>query len=133
MSENKQTRYRRKIREQGRCAHCGKPCAPYAECAERRAYKRAYYHRTKTVSFQRDLAPRSAARRAPRGPKRFWTTAEEKQLCALLDGFTPLSAICMKLQRTEKAIIGRCRKLGRREFVCGDVSTPYGRQRVFES
>lgn len=37
---DKHQRYRRKCMAEGRCPHCGKPCAPYAECEERRTYKR---------------------------------------------------------------------------------------------
>lgn len=37
---DKHQRYRRKCISEGRCPHCGKPCAPYVECPERRTYKR---------------------------------------------------------------------------------------------
>ena len=41
-SRGKKTkRYRAKMKASGRCPHCGEPCAPYYECAERRAYKNA--------------------------------------------------------------------------------------------
>ncbi len=41
---NKYQRYRQKCISEGRCPHCGKPCAPYFECAERREYKRFNYY-----------------------------------------------------------------------------------------
>ena len=37
---NKHQRYRSRCRREGRCPHCGKPALPYAECADRRFYKR---------------------------------------------------------------------------------------------
>lgn len=40
-SVNKSQRYRAKRKAEGRCPHCGEPCAPYYECEERRAYKNA--------------------------------------------------------------------------------------------
>lgn len=36
---DKNQRYRARQKEQGKCPHCGKPCAPYAECEERREAK----------------------------------------------------------------------------------------------
>jgi hypothetical protein len=39
----KSNNYRQRCRLDGRCPHCGKPCAPYAECADRREYKRAWH------------------------------------------------------------------------------------------
>ena len=38
---DKQKRYRQKCALEGRCPHCGQPCAPYYECDERRAYKKS--------------------------------------------------------------------------------------------
>lgn len=38
--KDKYARYRVKQQEVGRCPHCGKPCAPYYECNDRRFYKR---------------------------------------------------------------------------------------------
>ena len=40
---NKYEKYRRSCVQRGLCPHCGKPCAPFFECAERRAYKRQQY------------------------------------------------------------------------------------------
>lgn len=37
---DKQKRYRQKCISEGRCPHCGKPCAPYYECDTRRLYKK---------------------------------------------------------------------------------------------
>ena len=37
---DKQKKYRQKMKEHGRCQHCGKPCEPFSECAERREAKR---------------------------------------------------------------------------------------------
>ena len=37
---DKQARYRRKMYLEGKCPHCGKLCAPYSECQERRNSKR---------------------------------------------------------------------------------------------
>lgn len=37
---DKCSRWRRRMAEQGRCPHCGKPCAPYYECHNRRFSKR---------------------------------------------------------------------------------------------
>ncbi len=37
---NKHKRYRQKCIRDGRCPHCGKSCAPFYECEERRKYKR---------------------------------------------------------------------------------------------
>lgn len=39
MIPNKYTRYRQKQIKAGRCPHCGKPCAPFYECDERRMNK----------------------------------------------------------------------------------------------
>lgn len=36
----KQKSYRQRCAAEGRCPHCGKPCAPYRECQQRRDYKR---------------------------------------------------------------------------------------------
>lgn len=37
--KDKFARYRQKQLKMGNCPHCGKTCAPYAECPERRTYK----------------------------------------------------------------------------------------------
>lgn len=37
---NKQKTYRQKRISEGKCPHCGKSCAPFYECEERREYKR---------------------------------------------------------------------------------------------
>jgi hypothetical protein len=39
---HKNKRYREAQKAKGCCPHCGKPCAPYYECEERRAYKMAH-------------------------------------------------------------------------------------------
>ena len=39
---NKYQRYRLKNTAQGRCPHCGKSCAPYYECEDRRLNKKVY-------------------------------------------------------------------------------------------
>ena len=39
----KQRRYRQRLVAQGKCPHCGKPCAPYYECGERRFYRQINY------------------------------------------------------------------------------------------
>ena len=36
---NKFQRRAKRLRAEGRCDHCGRPCAPYFNCPERRAYK----------------------------------------------------------------------------------------------
>jgi hypothetical protein len=36
----KNARYRQKCISEGRCPHCGKLCAPYSICVERRVYKK---------------------------------------------------------------------------------------------
>jgi len=41
MGLTKEARYILKCRAEGRCPHCGKPCAPYKQCEERREYERA--------------------------------------------------------------------------------------------
>ena len=38
---NKQQRYQKKMVASGRCPHCGKPCAPYYECEDRRSYRKS--------------------------------------------------------------------------------------------
>jgi hypothetical protein len=43
--KDKHARWRLKCRLQGRCTHCGKPCAPYATCQERRDYNRMLANR----------------------------------------------------------------------------------------
>lgn len=40
MTYAKNARYRLKCISEGRCPHCGKPCAPYSVCASRRLYKK---------------------------------------------------------------------------------------------
>jgi hypothetical protein len=35
---NKWQRRRKKLQEERRCEHCGKPCAPFSACPERLAY-----------------------------------------------------------------------------------------------
>lgn len=64
---NKHQRYRRRCIEQGKCPHCGKPCAPYGECEERRRYKamNARTERTRGKDFK-PQEPRSA--RVKRNP-----------------------------------------------------------------
>jgi|SRR6266700_7786220 len=39
-TDNKQAKYRRKCLIEGRCTHCGKPCAPYSTCEKRRESSR---------------------------------------------------------------------------------------------
>ena len=46
---DKQQRYRQKCISEGRCPHCGKPCAPYYECEVRRLYKSFDYTLTRLV------------------------------------------------------------------------------------
>jgi len=41
---NKYQRYMQKCVREGRCPHCGKPCAPYYECDTRRGIKRVTYY-----------------------------------------------------------------------------------------
>ena len=43
MSMDKYQRYRAKCINEGRCPHCGKPCAPYRTCEARRERKRFLY------------------------------------------------------------------------------------------
>lgn len=43
---DKQRRYRNKCKEEGRCPHCGKMCAPYSACEERRKYHRELKSKT---------------------------------------------------------------------------------------
>jgi len=38
---DKYQKYRKKMVGAGRCPHCGKTCAPYYECEDRRAYKKS--------------------------------------------------------------------------------------------
>lgn len=47
--QDKHKRYRQKCISEDRCPHCGKPCAPYYECEERRKYKR--------LSRKREIIP----------------------------------------------------------------------------
>ena len=39
----KHKRYREKMRKEGKCPHCGKPCLPYSECATRRQQRKVTY------------------------------------------------------------------------------------------
>lgn len=36
---------------EGRCWHCGKPCAPYYECKERRLYKQLTYYLDRMIAL----------------------------------------------------------------------------------
>jgi hypothetical protein len=38
-ARDKYSNYRKRMVSEGRCPHCGKPCAPFYECAERRGKK----------------------------------------------------------------------------------------------
>lgn len=42
-TSKKQVKWQQQRIREGRCPHCGQPCAPYYECEERRAAKRARY------------------------------------------------------------------------------------------
>lgn len=55
MEFNKYQRYRQKCISEGRCPHCGKPCAPYYECEERREYKR---NKTASTHYKKSQGPR---------------------------------------------------------------------------
>lgn len=56
---------KRRLRAEGKCWHCGEPCAPYAECYERRKFKAENYRKNhiykqiipkkKKVKFKRGL------------------------------------------------------------------------------
>jgi hypothetical protein len=48
---NKYQRRAASLVARGRCPHCGKPCAPYYECGERRLYKKINYHLRRGVQF----------------------------------------------------------------------------------
>lgn len=41
-AKDKWSAYRLRCLKTGKCTHCGKPCLPYAECEERRLYKRLH-------------------------------------------------------------------------------------------
>jgi hypothetical protein len=59
----KYTRYKQRMVADGRCPHCGRPCLPYYECAERRSKKnRARSLRSK---FNRSSKP-DDVRKQPR-------------------------------------------------------------------
>lgn len=45
----KNRRYRQKQISEGKCPHCGKPCAPYYECDKRRQYKKMLYSLNRLV------------------------------------------------------------------------------------
>ncbi len=47
--KDRHSRYRVKCQETGKCPHCGKSCAPFYECEQRRFYKRLSYAMKKGV------------------------------------------------------------------------------------
>lgn len=49
LPKDKYARHRIKCLMEGRCPHCGKPCAPYSECQERRAKKRLFGYLAKGI------------------------------------------------------------------------------------
>ena len=42
-------RYQKKMRDGGFCPHCGRVCAPYKECPERRRQKHESYIRSRAA------------------------------------------------------------------------------------
>lgn len=110
---NKFQRRYEKCKREGRCPHCGKPCAPYFECAERRAYKSRYLKGKS--SYNRNLRS-DDPRWEPRGKIRYWTEAEDGHLATLLSEARPVREICAALDRSAHAIDTRARKLGLPRF-----------------
>ena len=67
---NKQKRYKEKLISEGRCPHCGVPCAPFVECEERRAYK-SRKAKEKTLVHKKSGKP-GDKRFLPRRPEYDW-------------------------------------------------------------
>jgi hypothetical protein len=123
----KQKHYRERTRNAGHCPHCGRPCAPYYECEERRAYKRkqrATQEKTRGA-YVRKTEDR---RRRVRGPLRRWTTVDDDTLLQFLAENVSLDEIVDYFNRTEGAIKARVRKLGFTTFL---QRPNYGDGRVF--
>lgn len=68
LTPNKFVTYRLKCAADRRCPHCGKPCGPYYECEERRAYKRQRYRATKVYTKGPYTPALFDSRRQPRRP-----------------------------------------------------------------
>lgn len=73
---NKWQRRYRKLRKEGRCWHCGKPCAPWYECEDRRKYKYARYQKSSEsrVKYRRP-------RKRKQGPNGSYDTAHHCGNC----------------------------------------------------
>jgi hypothetical protein len=116
---NKYQRYRRRCKSRGNCPHCGQPCAPYYECAERRAYKSLLMKAQS--SFNRSVQPYDP-RLASRGPIRKWNREQDRLLEDMLSKNYPLKLVCEELGRSAGAIVARSRKLGLEQFRgCGTL------------
>lgn len=104
--------YRKRCKEDGKCPHCGKPCAPFTECEERRNYKAKL--RSQKTRFTRPNWPDKM--KQPRGPRRLWTPQEDYQLAAEMMKNTSFKTICDLLNRSPWGVIARARKLGLGKF-----------------
>ncbi len=101
---NKYQRYRARLRAEVKCTHCGKLCAPYFECDDRREYKNRRHIRKK-------ITKPSDRRLLPRGKRRLWTDKEDAILRSMLASDAPLAAICARLNRSPLGVLARARKL----------------------
>lgn len=103
--------YKRRLVEQGKCTHCGKPCAPYRECQERREYKN--FLRRQKSKFHRTA---SDGMKQPRGETRPWTDEQDAMVRKMVAGGTSFSSVVEALHRTPFAVVARARRLNLAKF-----------------
>lgn len=99
--------YRARLKASGKCPHCGKPCAPFFECPERREYKNA--HRRAKSKFNRKSSPNV---RMPRTKLRYWTHGEDEELVSMFKSGSSFKSMCLKFDRPPFGIYARLRRLG---------------------
>lgn len=107
--------YRRRCRAKGLCTHCGRPCAPYVTCEDRRAYQNKQRRRVReSQGYKRGpYVVHSTARKDVRGPLRRWTKVEDDTLLYLLtEGGVSVEEMVRYFKRTDAAILKRAARLG---------------------
>ncbi len=102
------------MRATGCCPHCGKPCAPYAECAARRAAKREQNRPDPYKRKPHQLKP-DDPRRLPRGRQKFWKPEHDAILLHMLAMQIEPKLIAKTLKRTPSAITVRRIRLEKRK------------------
>lgn len=94
---DKYQRYKQKCVSEGRCPHCGKPCAPFYECDERRIYKKA----NRTLQYLVNLGIITKTRHS-NGRNTYKGVASSPKLIGRQQGYVTKSTDCRHLPRIGK-------------------------------